>query len=207
MYNFNQILLENEEILYQGKSVPGKGKNNIIVIEAFIIIFFSVLPITIFFKELVASSWSILIFISILLGLFCAIHCIIYTLFLKDKVTSSYQYCLTNLRILRYNNKKKILTHGFINEYIDIFISSTKDNYGDVIFSKYTHIDVENDITNDTDRDAYIIESDKINTYILFESVENPHYIKKLALEIREKIKIIINIIRRTYDKRKRIKF
>lgn len=195
MFNFEQYLLDNEKILYQGKSVPGKGSKNI-GIALFIILFMlvcQVLLILAITKEIKKGRFEMLFPFILFFGvtlLFDAagIYLLVYNLFIKKKAVAGNYYCLTNLRALKYEAKKDKLVFGYLIDYKDIRVDSEKDEYGNVYMAKNLRkLEIDNQNLS-TVKEVSSNSDQKGMLSITFESVENPYWIVNLAKEARQSL-------------------
>jgi hypothetical protein len=129
----------------------------------------------------------IIIFGTTLLFDAIAIYNIIYTLFLKDKMVADDFYCITNYRVMKYEEKSKKLIYGYLINYEDIKSHSNRGGYGDVTFSvvfsdsanEEETLKIKNIILHPNPKNRYMIE---------FESVKKPYEIIKIAKKAREQV-------------------
>lgn len=194
MYSFKDYLEENEKILYEDRAYPGKGDKSIGAL--FFIIIFMLLIQSLMIWSIVTGTGDgangidltfIIIFGVTLLFDGIAVYNIVYNLFLKEKMVADDFYCITNYRVMKYEEKKKKLIYGYLINYEDIKSHSNKGGYGDVVFSvifkeddnKETAIKIKNIILHPNPKNRYMIE---------FESVKKPYEIIKIAKEAREKV-------------------
>lgn len=190
MYNFEQHLLKNEKILYQGRSVPGKGGKNIGGL-LFLVLFSLVVLILLMWKffETRGAEWNIslgILIILVFLGL--GLYGLIYNVFLKRKRVADDFYCLTNQRVLKYESKKTKLVYGNLSTYEDIQCLNMKDNFGDVYFGIVLD-EGNNDAQTLATLKELMVNPDPVNMpFIYFESIENPTQVMKLAEEARNKL-------------------
>lgn len=199
MYNFSSHLLEDEKILYQGQSVPGKGGKDIgglifVICFSLMIQIFVVFAVvngmteveneTIFALEVLFGP--MIFFLVAGLFLFIGIHGLFDNLVLKKKRIAGNFYCLTNMRVMKYEKIKDKLVFGYLKNYEEIYCSSTKDNFGDVCFEIF--------IEEETDDRASELETALLNAtpenmpFIYFESIQDPERVMNLAIEAKEKI-------------------
>ena len=139
MYNFEQHLTTNEQILYQGRAEPGKGgkssKSLFIVLIMLIII--QIIMIASIQSNTPGGSGGIslnfiIIFLTTIAFEILIIYGIVYDLFLKKKEIKNVYYCLTNKRALEFDEKTNVLRFGHLIYYEEIKIYNEKNNYGDV---------------------------------------------------------------------------
>lgn len=111
MYDFGSVLFENEKILYKGCSKPGKGGNNLFAILG-MLGFFLVIIILLTYSIIVnhgsidINLGSILFYLIFLFFLGLSIYLLIDNLIFKKKRLASNYYCLTDMRVIKYNAKK-----------------------------------------------------------------------------------------------------
>ncbi len=197
MYDFNSNLLENEEILYQGRPVPGKGDKNLkglIFFTCFpiimqIILIWSVITGNGDGENGITFSFVIIFLVAGLLACF-GLYGLYYNLIKKKKAVSDDFYCLTNIRVMKYESKKNKLVFGYLARYKDIHCDNVKDNFRDVymgIYLKDNYDDKENmgalkDLMHPNLEDM---------PFIVFESIEHPYKVMDLAIKAKQNINII----------------
>lgn len=192
MYNFKMHLRDEEEILYESKAEPNKGTKNIdgiILVFILSLIIMSLLILSIKFKigngaNEINLDW-IIIFLGTLFFILLSLNILIYQLFLKKKIIADNEYCLTNLRIFKYESKKDNLIILNLADFDKIVSQNCKDGYGDVLFYKEK---IDNITPTNLEDFKEFIKSEKINS-ISFESIKNPRKIVKLAKEHKENLK------------------
>lgn len=173
MFGFNNYLLQGEEISYIGSPV----KKNLVKQIAGM---FLGLIITLFI--LVLSSMKIdlsAIIIMVIALLFVAIFgYLLFDNFKKIKEIKGVYYCITNYRVLKYDEKNNKMYGGilFRYNYIYPFIGN---GYGDVLF-KY---DMQQGIyiENDLNIDKEILQ--QINESFSKQGIENADEIKFLMID------------------------
>jgi len=191
MYDFKKNLFPDEEIIYTGKAVPGKGDKSLGG-SLFLIGFSSVLLALMIYATLRDGFqfFQIIFYGVILLFLGIGVYNIIYNIFLKKHLVKDDYYCLTNLRVLKYESKKDKLVYGYLYYYDEIKTINNKGGYGDLYFGIV--IDDEN-----TDDKAVMKKLADLMTnpnpenmpFITFGSIEKPMSVMKLAKDARAKIK------------------
>ena len=181
MFNFQDILNEGEQILYQGKANPKKVSKNIGG-QIFVIIFMLVIQFMLIFVAEFDFSSIIFIAITLLFQGLC-LYSIINILFLKNKKIADDLYCLTNIRALKYDINENKLSYGFLENYGNVYSFNVKDGYGDINMQ----IICDNNISNDNSLDAAKVLmklSSKPNItnmpFMCFESVSNPDELVEL---------------------------
>lgn len=202
MYNFQNNLLSDEKILYEGKPVPGKGGKNI---GGFIFLICFVLLIQILLIWSVTTKTGdgaegmslgfIIIFLVSLLFLGLGVYGLLYNLVLKKKKVEDEFYCLTNMRAMKYNFKKNELVFGYLTYYDDIHCDNVKNNFGDL----YMGILMDEESTGDTAQALLKLKDMMMNPnpenmpYINFESIENPYKVMEIAKNAKKEILQKIN--------------
>ena len=189
MYNFKEILEKNEKIIYEGK--PNMKKNNInpfayffafsLLLFCQFILIWSVKTSTKDGAHGINLNFIFIFFIIIIFeGLL--IYAIIYDKVLK-KQKSNDAYCITNKRVLKYNSTNNSITSLYVVDCCDMRFTTTKKNFGN-IYIGIKELN-KNTIKNSNIKDIIKKIKDLNDSYIVFESIENPHYI----LSILENIK------------------
>ena len=183
MYEFEKDLILGETILYEGKPVPDKVKKNVVgllfatIICIFFVIFLIMLKIekvgyaanndiVSIFKE------TMLLLVSTTIGVLC-IRQIIYNVFLKNNKIKDEYYCITNLRVMKYNKKKNELVFGYIENYDLVGIENENDIYGDLFMQKDMS---KHDLTIG----SIMQQNPEDMTCIIFSSIENPEHVKEI---------------------------
>lgn len=196
MYDFKNNLLENEEIIYEGRPVPGTGSKNIGG-QLFIIAFISLMQFLLIWSVVTKTGDGvygitlgfIIIFLSTLLFDALSIYSLIYTLFIKKKAVSDDYYCLTNKRALKYESKKDRLLFGYLINYDDIHCDSRKNGYGD-LYMGIVYKETNNSGQDLNNIKELIFNKDPENMpWIIFESIHHPAQVCKLAKDARNKLK------------------
>ncbi len=101
------------------------------------------------------------------------IYQIIYNIFLKNNKIKDEYYCITNLRVMKYDQKKNELVSGHIENYDLVFIDNKKGKYGDLCMQKDMS---KQELTMET-----IMQQDPEDVrYIFFSSIENPEHVKEI---------------------------
>lgn len=195
MYNFKQHLEEGERILYQGKPVPGMVSKNVGGLS-FIIVFMLVIQVLMVWSVITGSGDGanginidfIIIFLVTLLFEGIAIYGLIYNLFLKKKSVIDDYYCITNKRILKYEERKQELVCGNLAYYENISCSSEKGNYGDLTMSFFKDDDEDEELTRENIGEVLemALHPDPNNMpSITFLSIENPRKVYEIAMNAR----------------------
>lgn len=196
MYDFKSNLLEDEKIIYEGRPVPGTGSKNIGG-PLFIIGFMALMQFLLIWSIVTKTGDGayginlsfIIIFLATLLFDVIAIYALLYDLFIKKKAVADDYYCLTNKRAFKYESKKDKLVFGYLINYDDIHCDSRKNGYGDLymgIVYKETN-DSKQDLNNIKD---IILNKDPENMpWIIFECIEHPAKVSKLAKDARNELK------------------
>ena len=123
---------------------------------------------------------TMLLLVSTTIGVLCICQ-IIYNVFLKNNKIKDEYYCITNLRVMKYNKKKNKLVSGHIENYDLVFIDNKKGKYGDLCMQKDMS---KQELTMET-----IMQQDPEDVrYILFSSIENPERVKKIFKEASKKL-------------------
>ena len=114
---------------------------------------------------------TMLLLVSTTIGVLCICQ-IIYNVFLKNNKIKDEYYCITNLRVMKYNKKKNKLVSGYIENYVLVFIDNENGKYGDLCMQK------------DMFKDDLIMETMQQDpedmTCIIFSSIENPEHVKEI---------------------------
>lgn len=195
-YDFEKQLFKNEKIIYQGKPVPGSGSKDVgglIFVLILTLLIQSLLIFSVVFKigegaNGINLNFIIIFLVTLILDMFI-VYGIVYKLFIKKKSIKDDFYCLTDRRALKYESKKDKLVYGYLANYDDIHCNSIKNGYGDV------YMGIIYQETGDSKVDLSNIKKLSINPdienmpFILFESIESPMKIAKLAREAREELK------------------
>ena len=195
VYNFKEHLINDEEILYEGRPVPGKG-NKQVWGYLFGIAFIGLMLVLLIWnlsKDTNGLDFKYILFFTICGGfLLLFIWGLIYDLFIKKRAVSDDYYCLTNKRVLKYERKKDRLVFGYLKNYKTIQSEKVKNHFGDVRFE----MDLSTQYNSDTITPQELAEIKNMILHpdpnnmpsILFESIENPDHVKILAREARDKI-------------------
>lgn len=194
MYDFNKILTKNEKILYKGKPVPGKSYNGIYEM-LFIIVFTLIILTTIIVIGVKRGDLSdsfdmnFRIVILIIIGaLVFGVSGLIYSVVFKKYNVSDDNFCITNKRVIKFEDRENKLSYGKISKYKFIHIINEKDGFGDIVFQMY-----DNDIANR--KDIGILPSNSVNQdlkdmdVMVFECVKNPMRVASIAIKARDNLK------------------
>lgn len=195
MFNFNDILMENEKILYEGKPTPGKGGKalgGILAILAFVVVWCGLLIWSVATKtgdgaNGIDFTFIIMMLVGLAFGAL-AIYIFIYNVFIKKKSIADDTYCLTTLRALKYESKTNKLSYGFLIKYGQIEVQNEKDGYGDV----YMGIVAPDNLTEE--QQLVFIKENLFNKKLddmptmMFESIERPYNVMKIATEARDNL-------------------
>lgn len=178
MYNFSNHLLEGEKILYQGQPVPGKGSKSVGG---------SLLLICMGLIVGIGSLVSIVFFLVAALFLGLGVYVLVYNLILKQKRIADDFYCLTNMRVMKYESKKNKLVFGYLAYYDEIRCNNVKDNFGDLYMGMVINESsflktIEYTKKSLTDPDPENMPS------ITFESIESPYKVEKLVCTAKEEL-------------------
>lgn len=194
MYNFEKHLQENEVILYQSRAVPGKG-GKAVGGSLFLIIFSLFINGCLVYSFLSNNNFEngifgfIIVFLIVSVFFILGVYNLIYNFFLKKKQVSDDFYCLTNIRVFKYESKIDKLVFGYIANYEQIYCSNVKDNFGNL------HMEIimennDNTLQNINTLKELLTNPDPENMpFIIFESIENPNYVMNLIVEAKEKLK------------------
>lgn len=195
MYDFKKHLLENEEILYEGRAFPGKGGKEIIGL--LFVICFSLFVLALLIWSVVTGTGDgangvtiefIIIFLVFLLFLGIGLYGLVYNLFLKKIQVADDYYCLTNIRAMKYESKKDKLVYGYLKKYEEIYCENVKGGYGDL----YMVSAIDEKYLNDHNMsvlDYLLSKSDPEDMpSMCFESIKNPRQLRKMAIDARRKI-------------------
>ncbi len=196
MYDFQCHLQPNEKILYQGKPSPGKGSKKVGFFLALIVFSLGIQAMLIWcladqtesgIGEMEIAFIVVFLIVTVFLGL--GIYGMIYNLFLKKRQIADDFYCLTNLRAMKYDSKKKKLVYGYLAYYTDIYCSHVKDHYGDL----YMGITMEKNNEDSTQTLMTLVDHIKNPNpqnmpFINFESIKDPDVVMNLAKTARESI-------------------
>lgn len=195
-FDFNSCLLKDEKILYQGRPTPDKGSKQ--VGGTLFLICFSLVFLGLLIWSLVtktgdgAGGISIAYIVFFVLSLFflaIGIYSLVYNLFLKKRMLSDDFYCLTNMRALKYESRKKKLVFGYLASYNNIVCENMKNNYGDLSMS----IDISNEIDeNNPDllklKDMMLNPNPENMPFIVFQSIKNPKAVREIAKNARDDV-------------------
>lgn len=202
-FDFNSCLFKDEKILYQGRPTPGKGSKH--VGGLLFLICFSLACLGLLIWSLVTKTGDgaygisltyTIFFIVLSAFLLLGIYGLVYILFFKKRMVSDDFYCLTNMRAIKYESRKKKLVFGYLAYYSDIHCSNIKNNHGDLFMS----VNLANG--NFTDgKEPTLLELKDIMLHpnpenmpsICFESIENPEGVYQVAIKARDDVMREIN--------------
>ena len=194
MYDFSSNLLENEEILYQGRPVPGKGSKSIGGL-IFVICFSLVTQIILIWSVITKTGDGfdmgfIVIFLAAAVFEYVGISGIYYNLVKKKKEVADDFYCLTNMRAMKYEEKENKLVFGYLSHYDDIRCDNVKDNFGDVYMGIIIKEEKNDDLQKLSSIKDLMTNPDPLNMpFITFESIENPYRVMNLVQDAKRTIK------------------
>lgn len=191
MHDFKQDLKENEGIVYTCRPTPGKG-NKQINEWLFLILLATITQIILLSVSMTRSeiefdmSRNLVLGVTIIVDLI-AISGLIYNYFIKKYKVSDDYFCITTERILKYEERTKKLSCGYIKKYKFVRIRNYKNGYGDIQFDSYVQ-----DIVSKRDISLPNIEDFKQNyedmDRMVIESVKNPKKIAKIVKKINKKL-------------------
>ncbi len=193
MYDFSSNLLENEEILYQGRPVPGKGSKSIGGL-IFVICFSLVTQIILIWSVITKTGDGfdmgfIVIFLAAAVFEYVGISGIYYNLVKKKKEVADDFYCLTNMRAMKYEEKENKLVFGYLSHYDDIRCDNVKDNFGDVYMGIIIKEEKNDDLQKLSSIKDLMTNPDPLNMpFITFESIENPYRVMNLVQDAKRTI-------------------
>lgn len=178
MYNFSNHLLEGEKILYQGQPVPGKGSKSVGG---------SLLLICMGLIVGIGSLVSIVFFLVAALFLGLGVYVLVYNLILKQKRIADDFYCLTNMRVMKYESKKNKLVFGYLAYYDEIRCNNVKDNFGDLYMGMV--INESSFLKTIEYTKKSLTDPDPENMpCITFESIESPYKVEKFVCTAKEEL-------------------
>ena len=188
--NIESILMDGEEVLWQGKGVPNKTRKNTLTFSIFIIIFIVLLFVII--SSIGKNGNGLitgLVFIVVFL-LFIAIfgYGIFYNCFIKNKKIQSEIYYLTNKRAIIYDSEAVEFSYGFLEKFEEICVDNQSGSFGDINMS------IEYKETGDSKKDGVNIaklmfKPDKTDMPVIsFKSIEKPRKIIKLIREAKKNL-------------------
>ena len=200
MFDFNQILMANEKILYEGKPTPGKGHKGIagiLGLFAFVFIWCGILIWSVVTQtgdgENGIDGTFIIMFLAGLLFGAVGVYAFIYNVILKKKRVADDIFCLTNMRALKYETTTQKLTSGYLIKYNQIEVQNFKDGFGDV----YMGIVAPDNLTDEQQmiflKENIFNKNENDMPNMIFECVENPYSIAKIAQQCHEELLIIAN--------------
>lgn len=175
MYEFEKDLMLGETILYKGKPVPGKAKKNVGGLLVFVILCILIILVWAVVNKFGDDAYIMNakpFFLGLIFMCGLGICQNIYNVFFKNNKIKDEYYCITNLRVMKYNKKKNKLVFGYIENYDLVFIDNEKGKYGDLCMQK------------DMFKDDLIMETMQQDpedmTCIIFSSIENPEHVKEI---------------------------
>lgn len=190
-FDFKKVLYDDEEILYKGKPVPGKGSKSIAGI-IFLLGFCALMIFLMSFASKEENGVGGLIIFYLVIALFAGIgiYALVYNLFIKKYAVKDDFYCITNIRVLKYEARKKKLVYGYLYYYEDIRTQNVKDGYGDLYFG----ILIDEEKTEATTAakniaDILLNPNPENMPTMLFESIKSPGSVLKIATDAKAKIK------------------
>ncbi len=197
MYNFSQHLFANETILYQGRPNPGKGGKPLggcLFLMAFsaviaLIMIWSVIAKVGDGKDGISISFTI-IFLFDLLFFIIGAYSLINALFLKKRKIADEFYCLTNLRAMKYEEKKNKFIFGYLANFNSINCNNVKDNFGDLsmMLGKSAETETHSDSNLQQVLEEIINPNPENMPIIEFLSIENPENVMRLAMMAKQSI-------------------
>ncbi len=183
MYEFGKDLMLGETILYEGKPVPGKAKKNVGGLLVFVILCILIILVWAVVNKFGDDAYIMNakpFFLGLIFMCGLGICQNIYNVFFKNNKIKDEYYCITNLRVMKYNKKKNKLVFGYIENYDLVFIDNEKGKYGDLCMQK------------DMFKDDLIMETMQQDpedmTRIIFSSIENPEHVKEIFKGAAKKI-------------------
>lgn len=191
MHNFSQYLMEGEKIVYIDKPVPGTGgksTDGCLFIIGFMALIQFLLIWSVVYKvgdgaDGINLTWIIL-FTTTLFFDGIALWAFFYNYFWKKRAVADDEYCLTNMRVFKYQSKKDEITIGFLENFDRIVSQNCKGGYGDVVFQKqFKNGEEPQDIKELYD---FFKNQDKRNVdFMSFESIKSPRKVVKLAKQCK----------------------
>jgi len=195
MFDFNKYLEKDEVILYEGRPSPGKGDKSIGGCM-FIIGFMAIVQALMIWSVITGTGDGangiditfIIIFGVTLLFDSLAVYNIVYLKFVKKRAVQDDYFCITNKRALKYESKKNKLVCGYLVNYAQIECLNMKSGFGDL----YMQIDVKE--SGDAAEDLAYVKDIMLNPNqenmptMIFECIENPRNVAKIAKEARDKL-------------------
>lgn len=195
MYDLKKCLDNDEKILYEGKSFPGKGSKSIK--GSLLLILFIGLVQGLMIWSVVTGTGDgaygisfpfIMIMATTLLFDVIAIYNIIYLLFLKKRLVSDDYYCITNKRVFKYESKKDKLVYGYLASYEEIKILNEKDGYGDLYMGIILKENSSKEERMKVVKEHMLQSSSKPVPIIVFESIENPSGVVQIVQNARKEL-------------------
>jgi hypothetical protein len=181
--DISYMLMDGEQILYQGEPTINKGGKKISGEIGVTIAMFLVLALMFLLAGDKTLEFYVIIVLILIFPALC-IYSIAYKLFLKNKMIVGKKYFLTNQRAIVYSSQKDEYTIGYIANYEEIKTLNVKNNYGDLYMGIILPEDVDNSVAIDAIRNKNKLNS----TSIMFESIENVNKVYKMALEIKHSL-------------------
>ena len=123
MYEFEKDLMLGETILYEGKPVPGKAKKNVGGLLVFVILCILIILVWAVVNKFGDDAYIMNakpFFLGLIFMCGLGICQNIYNVFFKNNKIKDEYYCITNLRVMKYNKKKNKLRKYIIISKIPI---------------------------------------------------------------------------------------
>lgn len=146
MYNYEKELIKGEKIIYQGKSVVGRGGTKLPFLIIMLIIFIGLfIYLNVFLFELSKGAFfqTLGINIILLLSIVIIIYMIIDHEILKKHRIKNDTFCITDRRVILHDYKTDNTTYGYLDKFNVIHTDYVKDNCGDI---RLTYKDEENNL-------------------------------------------------------------
>lgn len=196
MFDFNNQLIEEETILYEGIPILGKTDKNILG-ELVVIGFILIIQILLIWSVVTKTGDGanginlsfIIIFLTTLLFASLVVYNIIYKLFIKDKKIAKHQYCITNKRVIKYDGKNNELIFGNLSNYEFIEVQNEKNNHGDL----YMGVLINENVNSNTDtlieiKNILLNKNPNDAPFIIFESIKNPYQVLNIVENARNSL-------------------
>lgn len=196
MFDFNNQLIEEETILYEGIPILGKTDKNILG-ELVVIGFILIIQILLIWSVVTKTGDGanginlsfIIIFLTTLLFAALVVYNIIYKLFIKDKKIAKHQYCITNKRVIKYDGKNNELIFGNLSNYEFIEVQNKKNNHGDL----YMGVLINENVNSNTDtlieiKNTLLNKNPNDAPFIIFESIKNPYQVLNIVENARNSL-------------------
>lgn len=189
MYDFNSILKEGETILYQGRPEPGKGDKSIGG-EIFVVVFMLIMEgLIIWAATDDGIDLNVIIVFSVALffqGI--CIYSILYKCFLKKYKVADDHYCITNKRVIKYEEKENKLVYGYVMNYAQVEVVNVKKGYGDVQMNVVLANEEEDleGVSVGEFKNIMLNSNPENMPLMIFESVQNPRQVARIVKEARD---------------------